>query len=110
MISASRFLGFWRLALTPDGLAENTASLGSQRKSGIKVARFPIPMSLFGRSTRLVRNGESDASSDVRFADLAPGSYKVGITAGFQELSVAVTVPSGLKGHLGYGVLGNRPS
>src|SRR5271165_748222 len=44
----------------------------------------------------LVRNGEAGSSGDVRFADLAPGSYQVGIAAaGFQDLAIEIVLTEG---------------
>ncbi len=83
------------LSSTPDILAQATASLEvtAQTDQGGPVPGAKVTVR---SASRLVRTGAAGPTGDVRFADLAPGSYQVGITAdGFQELTVAVTLTEG---------------
>ena len=86
--------------LTIDGQAEDIASLevSARTDQGSPVPGAKVTVRSAGA---LIRNGEADTSGDVRFADLAPGSYQVGITAaGFQDLTVAVILTEGPTQHV----------
>jgi hypothetical protein len=88
------------LPLAPDSLAQDTASLevSARADQGGPVAGAKVTVR---SASRLVRNGEAGTSGAVSFADLAPGSYQVGITAaGFQEVTVAVTLIEGAMQHV----------
>jgi hypothetical protein len=88
------------LSAAPDSLAqpENRAQavaleVNTRNEQGAPVPGAKVSVRSPGGS---FRNGETGTAGDVRFADLAPGSYQVGITAaGFQELTVDVTLVEG---------------
>jgi Carboxypeptidase regulatory-like domain len=86
--------------LTIDGLAQDIAplevSVRTEHGSPVPGAKVTVRS-----AAGLIRNGEGDMSGDARFSDLAPGSYQVGITsAGFQDLTVAVTLTEGAPQHV----------
>jgi len=80
------------LPLVPCALAQETVSLdvSTRNDQGAAVPGAKVTVQSAGGSQR---NAETSAAGEVHFADLAPGSYQINITAaGFQELAVEVTL------------------
>ena len=83
------------LATAPESFAQETGSLevSTRTDEGGAVPGAKITVRSPGGS---LRNGDTGTSGELRFGDLAPGLYQVDITAaGFQELTVEVTVTQG---------------
>jgi Carboxypeptidase regulatory-like domain len=94
-LAALKLFMLLALPLAPDTLAQDTVSLevSTRTDQGASVPAARVTVRSPGGS---LRNGETGTTGDVRFADLVPGSYQVGITAaGFQELTVEVTLTQG---------------
>ena len=79
----------------PHILAQEATSLDVSARTD-QGAAVPGAKVTVRTASGLVRNGEAGSSGDVGFADLAPGSYQVGITAaGFEDLSIEIVLTEG---------------
>src|SRR5579872_2701857 len=75
--------------------AQETVSLevSARTEQGAAVPEAKVTVRSAGD---VVQDGQAGSSGDVRFAGLAPGAYRVGITAaGFQDLSIEIVLTAG---------------